>query len=676
MILEKENHVSKAQEEFDQRKEYATEELGNTLGNNSLSVVKRMYLGMLWGVVFLFAVGFGLSGCSENPADAPDSSSSLANDVSSGMESSSAESVSSSSGNLSSSVDISSSTVEEFRGDAVIDNLEDGDGENELDGGWYVFTDKVSDGLSTTTPAQVTSMIGAEGAFQSDNGLFFSYTISKGDYAHNPYVAVGTSLATGVYDASEYAGFQYWHKGAAHRVRLEIPAVEDYDYHILQVAEHEEWTLVTVDFAEVLQEGWGDPVGFDPAQIHTIVWEFRGPDGSTDSAWIDEVYFVNEITYELKNDMVIRDPEIPEELATGDYSVNTPLNDLTMQYLNKGVNLTNWLEENRKFTEFEYDESDVIRFASQGFLGIRLPIDLDLYVVERDSVVAGDKEFSVDSTIWTPLDSLEAWTARHNLSLTIDYHQYDGSFNGESAADPGYRTMAATIWKAVAERYSTNTREDIFYELTNEPDLETEEGQSIAQEDWRVMAQEMIDSIRTVDTEHAIIFGDVEWYSLDRLVENEPFADDKIIYAFHYYDPFIFTHQAASWAGLGSTKNTPFPYTKEEWSTEFRYFGVTESTPSWVKSRFRSYYRDGNKIAMKNRLFKVKEWAHEHQVPLVCNEFGANPARAKPEHLANYFQAIGEIFQELDIAWQVWFGTHDSEGNLLPGLSESLQLDP
>jgi len=641
----------------------------NILNNQQTGDVMRKS-----GIFVSLLICFGIFACSENPADAPDSSSSEAN-VSSSVADSRSDSSSSSSDALSSSADLSSSSVENFRGDAVIDNLDDGDGENELEGGWYTFSDINSGGLSLTDPQSVGGMIGPEGAFQSDNGISFNYTIRKEDYPYNPYVAVGMSLAETGYDASQYAGFQYWHKGAPHRVRVEIPDVQDYDFHYMEVVRHDEWTLVTVDFAEVLQEGWGDPVGFDPAKIQSIVWEFRGPDGSTDSAKLDEIYFVNEITYELQNDLVIREPLIPEELATEDLSVNTPLNELTMRYLTKGVNLTNWLEENRKFTEFEHDESDVIRYAEQGFLGIRLPIDLDLYVVERDSVVAGTKEFSVDTLIWTPLDSLVAWTARHNMSLTIDYHQYDGSFNGETAADPGYRAMAASIWKAVAERYSTNPREDIFYELTNEPDLETEAGNNISQADWRELAQQMIDSIRTVDTEHAIIFGDVEWYSLDRLVENEPFADDKIIYAFHFYDPFIFTHQAASWAGLGSTKNTPFPYTAEEWSTEFRYFGVNESTPSWVKSQFRSYYREGNKIAMKNRLVKVKEWAHLHQVPLICNEFGANPARANPEHLANYFRATSEIFQELDIAWQVWFGSHDSDGNLLPGLSEAFQLN-
>ena len=37
---------------------------------------------------------------------------------------------------------------------------------------------------------------------------------------------------------------------------------------------------------------------------------------------------------------------------------------------------------------------------------------------------------------------------------------------------------------------------------------------------------------------------------------------------------------------------------------------------------------------------------------------------------------MGEIFTELDIAWQVWFGVFDEEGNLLPGLGESLGLAP
>lgn len=85
----------------------------------------------------------------------------------------------------------------------------------------------------------------------------------------------------------------------------------------------------------------------------------------------------------------------------------------------------------------------------------------------------------------------------------------------------------------------------------------------VPQDDWTIAAQAMIDSIRTVDSTHTIIFGDVQWYAISYLVKHTPFSDDNIIYAFHSYDPFIFSHQGASWGDAATIKNIPFPYDPE-----------------------------------------------------------------------------------------------------------------
>jgi licheninase len=140
------------------------------------------------------------------------------------------------------------------------------------------------------------------------------------------------------------------------------------------------------------------------------------------------------------------------------------------------------------------------------------------------------------------------------------------------------------------------------------------------------------------------------------------------------YDPFVFTHQGASWTNMGTMKNVPFPYSPERWSTEYRDFGIVNGTPDWVKGQMKNYYKEGNKQFIKNRLAKVKNWAYENKVPLICNEWGALANTSKIEDLNAYFKTMGEIFKEMDISWQVWFGIMDSENRLLPGMAEALDL--
>lgn len=544
-------------------------------------------------------------------------------------------------------------------------------------GYWFPFVDTVGGGSSTMEPLYDSQWVALNGQGYQSNGLLtFRYKLDKGAYSWAPYVAIGVSINGSSFDASAFAGFEYWFRGPAHRMRVEVDSVSDWDFHFLQQsASKTEWKKVVIDFAEVRQEGWGIPIPFTPNQIHFLTWELRGATGDSGTFEIDQLRFLDTIAYEAKNDMVIHDPEIPELDSMGDLSVNTDLNKRVIPYLTKGLNFINWLED-VKFdgSTWMYDEEDVIRHAGQGFKGLRLPIDLDLYVNVRDSVIAGTKSFAVDSLLWQVLDSFDIWTTRHGLSLTIDYHQYDGSFTGTSAGHEGYRSMAANLWKSLAAHFKNTSRDDLFFELTNEPNLGAGSN-TISAVKWRALAQQMIDSIRTQHATIPIIYGATNFYGLDNLAIEDAFADSNIVYAFHFYEPFIFTHQGSPWSEIATAHKVPFPYTKEEWNTEYRYFGVMGSTPAWIKNEFQTYSQKGNRNYIMNRILKIKKWAHEKQVPLICNEWGAYQRYTKLEHLNNYNRTMGEIFTELGIAWQVWFGIFDTQGNLLPGLSESLKLE-
>ena len=83
------------------------------------------------------------------------------------------------------------------------------------------------------------------------------------------------------------------------------------------------------------------------------------------------------------------------------------------------------------------------------------------------------------------------WTREYKMSLTIDYHEYDNSYNATSASNKRYQVMMAEVWKAVAAHFASNEREDIFYELLNEPDMS--EGKVTAAQ-WTEAAQGIIDS--------------------------------------------------------------------------------------------------------------------------------------------------------------------------------------
>jgi len=237
------------------------------------------------------------------------------------------------------------------------------------------------------------------------------------------------------------------------------------------------------------------------------------------------------------------------------------------------------------------------------------------------------------------------------MSFTIDYHEYDNSYNKTNAAKPKYVNMMANVWKHVAAHYASSTREDLFFELLNEPDMTSG---AVTSADWRIAAQEIIDSIRIVDTKHTIIFGDAQWYSIELLAAGKPLNDNNIIYAIHTYDPFEFTHQGASWSDAKTLKNIMFPYDKSKWTEYSVDFGVTSTTPSWVANNVKNYYKRGSKEFIKSFVAPAKKWAVTNNVPVIINEFGALNTTGDTKSVLNYMTALREISEELEIPLTHW----------------------
>ena len=558
----------------------------------------------------------------------------------------------------------------------LVEDFEDGNIQNGLGSNWYSFSDNDNGGKSHLKQTSLEKGFVTTGGYESKGMLQVDVILDKGTYQWSPYYGLATAIDDiKTLNPAAFAGITYWHKGVAHKFELHTPEITDYDHYNIEVAASNEWKLVTIDFSTMNQEGWGKKTPLKLDSPIKLVWNLNKTSGSFQ---IDNIRFVKEITYVKQNNMEILPASIPAPVAIKG-NVFGPLNDLSRKYLTKGMNLASWAEADKITSanpkDWKYNEAIIKLQAKQGMLGIRFPIDLDLYVVDRLNVLSGaKKKIEIEPMLYTLLDSMNTWTKRYGLSYTIDYHAYDGGYNRASSKDPKFREAVSSLWRVVAQHFVNEKRPDLFFELTNEPGLSLSEGESIDQADWTLLAQMMIDSIRKVDKKRPVIFGDTQWYSIDELIKNKPLNDKYVIYCFHMYDPFLFTHQGASWANMGTTKGIPFPYSPQRWSTEYRDFGITDGTPQWVKDNMKHYYQEGNKQTIKNRLAKAKNWAYDYKVPLICNEWGALPNTAKIEDLNAYFKTMGEIFREMDISWQVWFGIMDSEHKLLPGMTEALDL--
>lgn len=566
----------------------------------------------------------------------------------------------------------------------LLDDFEDGDGISSIDTYWYGYDDNPAPNKGASVISVIRNDYDNFVPSLADNGskymLVVNYSLNKGEYAHDPYVGWGFEVDQDPANA-RFGGITYWYKGGAHEVHVELSTVKDYDVHLMKMKASRTWTKAVVRFQDMAQGGWGKEVEFDATKIRAISFQAKG-DGVVDSLYMDNIYLQDTSEVEKdKPDMTLSPAVIPTVLFTQDeITVTNPLQEKAMKYLDKGVSFTNWLEnEDGKFKSFEIGEADVKLLADNGVKSVRLPIDLDLYATNRDKFVAATSPDSVvalefdDVALFTVLDSFVAWTERYGVSLVIDYHEYDNSYNKTSADNPRYVQMMSEVWKHVAEHYAANPREDIFYELLNEPDMSKG---LVTQAQWTVAAQSIIDSIRAVDKVHTLLFGDVKWYSITLLANRTPFADDNVIYVIHTYEPFAFTHQGASWTDYGCIKNLMFPYDPAGWSEYSAYFGVNKSTVPYVKQNILNYYKTGSKEAILEAVLVAKKWAAKNNVPVIINEFGALNLRSTAESRLNYLRAMREIGDTLQIPLTHWGYTGNfsviENGKLIEGVGEAL----
>ena len=232
---------------------------------------------------------------------------------------------------------------------------------------------------------------------------------------------------------------------------------------------------------------------------------------------------------------------------------------------------------------------------------------------------------------------------RAGLLVMVDIH------NEERAAelDPAWQEAFVRFWGALAGRLSRFDPELTLLEIINEPVFDRRE------EEWNTLNARLAAVIRQNAPQHTIVTSGPNWGGIDGLKKLKLLPDKNVIYSFHCYDPFAFTHQGATWAGdaVKPLRGVPYPSSPE--AVESLLPGL-ESSPA-SKRMVESYGKEHwNKEKLAVRFRQGIEWGAKNQVPLYCGEFGVFPMRSKPEHRANWFRDFGAVLSENRIGWAVW----------------------
>ncbi len=311
--------------------------------------------------------------------------------------------------------------------------------------------------------------------------------------------------------------------------------------------------------------------------------------------------------------------------------------------LGKGMNLSwmeNWWDGTSQNDFSDYlnmnriveRKADLLLMKEMDIKTIRLPICFDVWVEQFPPYDFKMPEY------FEAVDSILFWAKENEQNIIIDYQH--GQLSDAAFTENAKRLIA--IWKKVATRYKDTDPDKVFFELFNEP-------HDISLENWLAVVHQLISTIRAIAPEHSIIVGGVDYNGIVGLEELPALIDQNIIYTFHFYEPFLFTHQGAEWVGNpATTTGIPFPYNAANMPPM-----ASAAANTFGEDHYYWYNYEGQKDYLRRYLETVKKWSLQHDLPVFCGEWGSH-FLADQTSRCEHAETVLKYLQELNIPYCYW----------------------
>jgi endoglucanase len=319
-----------------------------------------------------------------------------------------------------------------------------------------------------------------------------------------------------------------------------------------------------------------------------------------------------------------------------------------------------------EFPEYrqEYKGTEFALAKRAGFDFIRLTVDPAFFLTKR-----------------RPEKTVQLLKAA-GLKVDVDLHSMprdDGS--------PGTRQVLASaalfaeyieVLGDVGRMIAVYPADRVAFELFNEPTgncaWELGEGQK---SDWPEKLAKLHKAARAAAPKLTLILSGACWGGSEGLAALNPsdIKDPNVIWSFHNYEPFIFSHQGASWTDgheryLSDLHFPPDPKQKKlVLASSFKAIDAADLSPEKrrelktnARNNFADYFKSGWAMTKAKEAFVIVEaWARTNDIPpnrIILGEFGAirpeNFDARKEAERAGFYKLMRTEAESRGYGWSTW----------------------
>jgi endoglucanase len=320
-------------------------------------------------------------------------------------------------------------------------------------------------------------------------------------------------------------------------------------------------------------------------------------------------------------------------------------------------------------------EKELAFLKAAGFDFVRMPVDPSPFLSEK-SAALHDKLFE---EVAASVDLI----TKSGLKVIVDLHALPAGGNRtigtkEILQDAALFKAHAALVKRVAAMLMDHIPESVALELFNEPTIDCDEDGT---NDWPAKLKVLHDAARSATSRLTLILSGACWGGSEGLAKLNPkdFADDNLIWSFHSYDPFILTHQGATWTGdfMQYVYGLPFPLNdapKAELGKALDAVRarIKSDAPLSRRSGHLAYFdeeiakidtKDGLAKEMEKPFSIVSDWAKANRIDssnIILGEFGmirqeyGNPVIVPGKYRAAYVKAMAARAEKAGFMWSMW----------------------